>query len=187
MMQEEINKCIKILKAGGLILYPTDTVWGIGCDATNEAAVEKIYQLKQRSDAKSLIVLIANDAMLNKSVKDVPELAWDLIDLSETPTTIVYENGRNLAKNVLATDGSIGIRMTKNDFCNRLIHRFNRPIVSTSANISGANSPSNFLDISEEVKTQVDHIVSTQFDQTKGQPSSIIKLAVDGKISILRK
>ena len=143
-MKEEINKCIEILKVGGLILYPTDTVWGIGCDATNEDAVKKIYQLKQREDTKSMIVLVANDAMLNKQVVEVPELAWNIIDIATKPTTIVYPKAKNLAKNLIAENGSIALRMVKEGFVNQLVYRFNKPLVSTSANLSDKPTPTNF-------------------------------------------
>ena len=146
-MTNEIQKCIQVLKAGGIILYPTDTVWGIGCDATNEDAVKKVYQLKQRDDAKSLIILVANDAMLNKHVKEVPELAWDLIDISNSPTTIIYEGAQNLAKNVIAQNGSIAIRMVKDNFCHQLVYNYRKPIVSTSANISNSPTPLSFNEI----------------------------------------
>ncbi|MCB0381347.1 MAG: Sua5/YciO/YrdC/YwlC family protein, partial [Flavobacteriales bacterium] len=123
-MTEDINKCIEVLKAGGIILYPTDTVWGLGCDATNEEAVKKIYTLKQREDSKSMIVIVANDGMLQKHVQEVPELAWDIIDLATKPTTIIYPGAKNLAKNVISSDGSIAIRVIKDGFCNQLVHKF---------------------------------------------------------------
>jgi len=186
-MKSEINKCIEVLDKGGIILYPTDTVWGIGCDATNQEAVDKIFELKKRSDSKSLIVLVNNDAMLNKHVQEVPEIAWDLIDLSTKPTTIVYPQARNLAKNVYAEDGSIAIRMIKTDFCNQLLYKFRKPIVSTSANISGSVTPKNFQSIVNEVKSQVDYIVNEQFDVGIKSASSIIKIEMNGEIKIIRK
>ncbi|MCB9364817.1 MAG: threonylcarbamoyl-AMP synthase [Flavobacteriales bacterium] len=186
-MIEEIQKCIEILKAGGVILYPTDTVWGLGCDATNEEAVKKIYNIKQRNDAKSLITLVCNDAMLQKYVKEVPELAWDIIDLATKPTTIIYPAGKKLAQNALAEDGSIGIRLIKNDFCNKLIYKLNKPIISTSANISGDPTPIDFKSISETIKSNVDYIVNPQFDEGNHLPSSILKLALNGEIKVLRK
>lgn len=187
LIDSNINKCIEVLKTGGVILYPTDTVWGLGCDATNEEAVKKIFEIKQRNDAKSLITLVCNDAMLQKYVAEVPELAWDIIDLSTKPTTIIYPQGKNLAKNALAKDGSIGIRLIKNDFCNKLIYKFNKPIISTSANISGEPTPIDFKSISEVIKSNVDYIVSQEFNQGNQLPSSILKLALNGEIKVLRK
>ena len=186
-MKEEINKCIEVLKAGGLILYPTDTVWGIGCDATNFDAVQKIYQLKNRLDAKSLIILVANDSMLNNHVKDVPELAWDIIDLSAAPTTIIYDEAKNLAKNVIAKDGSIAIRMVKEDFCHQLIYKYRKPIVSTSANISNIPTPLLFKDIFAEIKNKVDYVVDSKFEYGNKKPSSLIQLGLNGNVEILRK
>lgn len=186
-MINEINKCIEILKMGGLILYPTDTVWGIGCDATNEVAVKKIYQLKQREDAKSMIVLVANDAMLNKQVVEVPELAWNIIDIATKPTTIVYSKAKNLAKNLIAENGSIALRLVKEGFVNQLVYRFNKPLVSTSANLSHKTTPINFLEISDEIKAGVDFIVNQKFDTGSHQPSSIIQLGLAGEIKIIRK
>lgn len=186
-MQEEIQKCIEVLKAGGVILYPTDTVWGLGCDATNEKAVKKIYDIKQRDDAKSLITLVCNDGMLQKYIKEVPELAWDIIDLATKPTTIIYPEGKNLAQNALAKDGSIGIRLIKNDFCNKLIYKFNKPIISTSANLSGELTPIDFQSISEVIKSNVDYIVNPQLDEGNHQSSSVLKLALNGEIKVIRK
>ena len=186
-MINEINKCIEVLKSGGIILYPTDTVWGIGCDATNEDAVNKIYQLKQREDNKSMIVLVANDAMLQKYVVEIPDLAWDIIDISDKPTTIIYPKAKQLAKNVIAENGSIAIRMVKDGFCNQLVHRFNKPIVSTSANISVKPTPNNFSEISSEIKSGVDYVVQPTFDSGNHYPSSIIQLGLSGEIKVIRK
>lgn len=186
-MVNEINKCIEVLKSGGLILYPTDTVWGIGCDATNETAVKKIYELKQRKDSKSMIVIVSNDAMLNKHVVEVPELAWDIVDLATNPITIVYPKAKQLAKNAISPDGSIAIRMVKEGFCNQLVHKFNRPIVSTSANISTKLTPQTFQEISTEIKEGVDFIVNQKFDTGTKKASSIIKIDLSGEIQVLRK
>ena len=186
-MKEEIQKCIEVLKAGGIILYPTDTVWGLGCDATNEKAVAKIFEIKQREDSKSLITIVSSDGMLQRHVNEVPELAWDIIDLATKPTTIIYQNAKNLAKNCIAKDGSIGIRLIKEGFANQLVHRFNKPIISTSANISGESTPSIFNKISDTIKTKVDFVVNSQFDTGIKQPSSILKLNLNGEIEILRK
>jgi L-threonylcarbamoyladenylate synthase len=186
-MQEEIQKCIEVLKAGGIILYPTDTVWGLGCDATNEEAVKKIYTIKQRDDAKSLITLVCNDGMLQKHVAEVPELAWDIIDLATKPTTIIYPQGKNLAHNALGEDGSIGIRLIKDNFCNKLIYKLNKPIISTSANISGEETPIDFQSISDNIKSNVDYIVNPELDEGLKYLSSILKLALNGEIQVLRK
>ncbi len=186
-MNEQVEKCIKILKNGGVILYPTDTIWGLGCDATNEEAVKKIYQIKQREDSKSLITIVSSDTMLQKYVDEVPEIAWDLLDLATKPTTIIYDNARLLASNTIADDGSIGIRMIKEGFCNKLVHKFNKPIVSTSANISGNPSPIKFSDIEEEIKSNVDCIIDPSLDNGAAIASSIIKLKNNGEITIIRK
>ena len=186
-MKEEIHKCIEVLKAGGLILYPTDTVWGIGCDATNENAVQKVFDLKKRADSKSLIVIVANDRMLNYHVNDVPELAWDIVDISNKPTTIIYEDGKNLAKNVMAEDKSIAIRMIKEGFAHQLAFNYRKPIVSTSANISTSPTPNSFNEISDEIKNGVDLIVNHSFDSGNKKPSSLIKLDLNGEIQIIRK
>lgn len=186
-MITEINNCIKTLKKGGLILYPTDTVWGIGCDATNPEAVAKIFSLKQRSESKSLIVLVAHDGMLQNHVTDVPELAWDIIDLATSPTTIIYPKGKNLAKNVLVQDGSIAIRLTKDDFCVQLLKKFKKPIVSTSANISSSPTPFHFNAIENAIKQGVDYVVNPQFDKGTHQPSALLKLGLSGEIEVIRK
>ncbi|MBK6284206.1 MAG: threonylcarbamoyl-AMP synthase [Draconibacterium sp.] len=171
-----------------MILYPTDTIWGIGCDATNEKAVEKIYKIKKREDSKSMLVLMENPALLERYVDDVPEIAWDLVEVATTPLTVIYPNAKNLAKNLVADDGSIGIRFTKEAFTTQLLQRFRKPLVSTSANISGEKSPAFFDEISEEIKSQVDYIVEfRQNDTTPANPSSIIKLGAGGRIDIIRK
>jgi L-threonylcarbamoyladenylate synthase len=187
-MKEDINNALEVLKNGGIILYPTDTIWGIGCDATNEEAVKRIYNIKRREDSKSMLVLMENPALLERYVDDVPEVAWDLVELTTTPLTVIYPNAKNLAKNLVASDGSIGIRFTKEAFTSQLIQRFRRPLVSTSANISGEKSPAFFGEISDEIKTQVDYIVSyRQDDLVPAKPSRIIKLGPGGKIEIIRK
>lgn len=187
-MHDDIKKALEILKNGGIILYPTDTIWGIGCDATNEKAVEKIYKIKNRTDSKSMLVLMENPALLDRYIEEVPEVAWDLVEIATTPLTVIYPGAKNLAKNLLAEDGSIGIRFTKEAFTTQLLQRFRRPLVSTSANISGEKSPAFFDEISEDIKTQVDYIVEyRQDDITPKQASSIIKLGVGGQIEIIRK
>lgn len=187
-MNEEVTKALEILKKGGIILYPTDTIWGIGCDATNFEAVKRIYQIKKREDSKSMLVLMENPALLDRYVEEVPEIAWDLIEITTTPLTIIYQKAKNLALNLLASDGSIGIRFTKEEFTSELLKRFRKPIVSTSANISGEKSSGFFYEISDEIKNQVDYIVEyRQNDLIPHNPSSIIKLGLGGKIEIIRK
>ncbi len=187
-MHDDIKKALEVLKNGGIILYPTDTIWGIGCDATNEKAVGKIYKIKKREDSKSMLVLMENPALLDRYVDDVPEIAWDLVEVASTPLTVIYQNAKNLAKNLVAEDGSIGIRFTKEAFTTQLLQRFRKPLVSTSANISGEKSPTFFDEISEDIKSQVDYIVEfRQNDTTPSQPSSIIKLGSGGRIDIIRK
>ncbi len=186
-MKEAIDKAIQVLKSGGIILYPTDTVWGLGCDATNSEAVNKIFTIKNRNESKSLVTLVAGDGMLQRFVKAVPEMAWQLIDISASPLTVVYSNPIGLAANVLAEDGSAAIRVVNHDFCKQLIQKFNKPIVSTSANISGQASPINFSEITQNIKTQVDFIVPQSFKgQATGKPSAIIKLDVNGEVKIIR-
>lgn len=187
-MQEDIKKALEVLKSGGIILYPTDTIWGIGCDATNPEAVKRIYDLKKRADSKSMLVLMENPALLDRYVTEVPEVAWDLVEISTTPLTVIYPRAKNLAANLLAEDGSIGIRFTKEAFTSRLLQRFRRPLVSTSANVSGEKSPTFFEEISDEIKNAVDYVVEyRQNDRTPAQPSSIIKLGPGGQIEIIRK
>lgn len=187
-MQNDIKKALEVLKSGGVILYPTDTIWGLGCDATNPDAVKRIYNIKKREDSKSMLVLMENPALLERYVEEVPDVAWDLAEISTTPLTVIYPGAKNLAANLIAADDSIGIRFTKEEFTSRLLQRFRRPIVSTSANISGEEAPTFFDEISEEVKEQVDYIVEyRQDDITPAQPSSIIKLGPGGQINIIRE
>lgn len=176
------------MREGGVILYPTDTIWGIGCDATNEDAVRRVYEIKQRQDSKAMLVLVDSSVKVDFYVRDVPEVAWDLIDLADKPLTIIYSGARNLAANLLAEDGSVGIRVTNEDFSKRLCQQFRKAIVSTSANISGQPSPKNFSEISEEVKSAVDYIVVyRQEEMSNPKPSSIIKLDKGGVIKIIRE
>ncbi len=176
------------MRAGGIILYPTDTVWGIGCDATNEQAVAKIYRLKQREDSKSMIILLDNEAKLLSYVREVPEQAWDLMEFAERPLTIIYPDAKNLAKNLIAEDKSIAIRITKDDFCRKLIGKFRKPLVSTSANISGNPTPTAFSDIDKEIIAGVDYVVNLRRDeQASTTPSTIIKLGMGGEFKIIRK
>jgi len=176
------------MREGGVILYPTDTIWGIGCDATNEDAVRRVYEIKQRQDSKAMLVLVDSSVKVDFYVQDVPEVAWDLIDLADKPLTIIYSGARNLAANLLAEDGSVGIRVTNEEFSKRLCQQFRKAVVSTSANISGQPSPRNFSEISEEVKSAVDYIVGyRQEEMSNPKPSSIIKLDKGGVIKIIRE
>ena len=185
-MQEEIIKCLVVLNNGGLILYPTDTVWGIGCDATNPEAIKKIYQLKQREDSKSLICLAADDRMLKNYVKEVPQVALDIIEIADKPTTIIYDDAQNLAPNLIADDGSIAFRIPDSDFCYWLLRKFNKPIVSTSANISGEPTPNSFKEISAPILKGVDYVVNLHHNKICKNPSSIIKLSNNGLVKVIR-
>lgn len=183
----ELKNCIEVLESGGLILYPTDTVWGIGCDATNEIAVQKVYRLKQRNDSKALICLVANDGMLEKHIEKVPDLAYDLMDLSTKPTTIIYDNPKGVAKNLIAVDNTLAIRVASDKFCRYLINKFRKPIVSTSANVSGQVTPQSFPEISGVILKGVDYVVNLHSDESKSTPSSIIKLSNDGTVKVIRE
>lgn len=185
-MTEEINKAITILEEGGLLLYPTDTVWGIGCDATNEKAVKKIYDLKQRENSKALICLVANDAMLERHIDYVPDLAYDIIDLSTKPTTIIYDKPKGVAKNIIAEDNTLAVRVATDKFCQYLINKYKKPIVSTSANLSGDPSPNSFKEISKAILTGVDYVVNLHQDKKNSSPSAIIKLSNDGVVKVIR-
>ena len=186
-IKQDLQLAVECMKKGGIILYPTDTIWGIGCDAKNPEAVKKIYDLKKRADKKSMLVLVDNIKTLQNIIEDIPEVAFDLIDLSSQPLTIIYDNGRNLAPNLIADDGSIGIRVTNEIFSKELCHLMRGAVVSTSANISGEKSPSTFSDISQEIKSGVDYIVKyRQNDNSKTSPSHIIKLTDSGVVKIIR-
>ncbi|EKU89520.1 Sua5/YciO/YrdC/YwlC family protein [Bacteroides oleiciplenus YIT 12058] len=176
------------MNEGGVILYPTDTIWGIGCDATNEEAVRRVYEIKQRSDSKAMLVLVDSAVKVDFYVQDVPEVAWDLIEVADKPLTIIYSGARNLAPNLLAEDGSVGIRVTNEEFSKRLCQQFRKAIVSTSANISGQPSPANFSEITEELKSLVDYVVGYRQDEIgHPKPSSILKLDKGGVIKIIRE
>lgn len=187
-MQEEIKKAIEVLRSGGVILYPTDTVWGLGCDATNEEAVKRIFDIKKRTDTKAMLVLIDNPSKLQSYVDEVPDMTWDLIELSEKPLTIIYPQAKNLALNLIAEDKTIGIRVTKEAFSRNLCAQFRKPIVSTSANISGNATPRNFTQISDEIKNSVDYVVNfRQDDLSESAPSSIIKLGKGNLFQLIRE
>ena len=188
MLKDEIKKACEVLQKGGVILYPTDTVWGIGCDATNEEAVKRVFEIKQRADSKAMLVLVDSPVKVDFYVQDVPSVAWDLIEMTTKPLTIIYDGARNLAPNLIAADGSVGIRVTAEEFSKQLCFRFRKAIVSTSANISGQPSPANFSEISEEVKQAVDYIVEYRQDEVgHTKPSSIIKLGKGGEVKIIRE
>ena len=203
-MKEEIQKALEVLRKAGVILYPTDTVWGIGCDATDPEAVAKIYKIKRRSDSKSLVLLASDMDMISRYVKEVPEMAIQLVEVNDKPMTIIYPGAVTgprpegdvmpkaekyaLAFNTAAEDGSVGIRVPMMEFCQQLAFRLGRPIVSTSANISGEATPKRFAEISQEVKSAVDHIVDPALERgSTGQSSSIIKVGLDYSIEIIRK
>lgn len=188
MLQDEVKKAVEVMRSGGVILYPTDTVWGIGCDATNEEAVKRVYEIKRRSDSKALICLVDSEARLTRYVRHVSDVTWDMIELATKPLTVIYDNATGLAPNLLAEDGSVGIRITKEEFSKELCFRFQKPIVSTSANISGEPTPQTFDEISDEIKNAVDYVVKySQRCKEKHQPSSIIKINADGEFTIIRK
>ena len=203
-MREEIQKALEVLRAGGIILYPTDTVWGIGCDATDPEAVAKIYAIKNREDSKSLVLLASDMDMICRYIKEVPEMAVQLVEVNDKPMTIVYpgavcgarpddsgkvrKSNHCLAYNTVAEDGTVGIRIPMMEFCQQLISRFGRPIVSTSANISGEATPKKFAEISEAIKSAVDHTVDPSLEKgATGTSSSIIKVGLDYSIEIIRK
>lgn len=187
-MDQDIKQAVEVLRKGGIILYPTDTIWGIGCDATNETAVKKIYELKQREETKSMLVLADSPGRIERYVDNVPEIAWQLIEVNDQPMTIIYPGAKNLAGNLISSDKTIGIRIANDDFCQKLITRLNKPIVSTSANISGKIAPAIFDEISDEIKKGVDYIVQwRQNDLSRRPASQIIKLGVNGEIEIIRK
>ena len=204
-MQESIQKALEVLRAGGIILYPTDTVWGLGCDATNPEAVAKIYEIKRRADSKSLVLLASDIDMIARYVKEIPEMAIQLVEVNDKPMTIIYpgavvgfspdasgvlpkQDRRALAFNTVAEDGTVGIRIPMMDFCQQLVFKLGRPLVSTSANISGEPTPKRFAEISEEIRNSVDHVVDPALEHgATGQSSSIIKVGLDYSIEIIRK
>ena len=186
-MYDEINKTLEVLKRGGLILYPTDTVWGIGCDATHPDAIERIYALKKRTDSQSLICLVHDFKMLNQFVEDIPEVAYDILKYAEKPTTIIYDDPIRVAENLIAEDNSLAMRVVQDDFCKKLIRKFRRPVVSTSANVSGAKTPTEFKEISKEILDGVDYVVNLHRSKKSAKPSAIIKLRNDGSVTVIRK
>lgn len=186
-LQIELDKALTILKNGGIILYPTDTVWGIGCDATNYDAVTRINKLKKRKGAKDLVCLVNNYSMLERHVDNVPNMAYTILDIAVKPTTIIYDDPAGVAENLIADNNTLAIRVVKNKFCEKLIRYLKRPLVSTSANISGQPSPKSFKKISEEIIKGVDYVVNLQNEKSQSKPSTIIKLSNTGKVEIIRE
>ncbi len=187
-METEIKNALDVLYKGGIILYPTDTIWGIGCDATNAEAVKKVYEIKEREDTKSMLVLIDDVGRIPSYINEMPDIAWDLIELSDKPLTIIFPGAKNLASNLLSNEKTIGIRVTSEAFTKKLIQRFKKPIVSTSANISGKPHPANFSQIDEVIKNRVDYVVKyRQEEVSESIPSSIIQLGVNGEVKIVRE
>lgn len=185
--EADLKEALRVMKEGGIILYPTDTVWGIGCDARNEDAVRRIYELKKREDSKSMLVLVGSEGMLQRTVKSVPEIAWQLIDVAVNPMTIIYDNPTGVAKNLLADDGSLGIRITSEKFSRTLCERMRGPIVSTSANVSGKPTPMTFSEISSEIRNGVDYICNfRQKEKASSKPSNIIKITQENVVKVIR-
>lgn len=186
-LEQDIANAIEVLKRGGVILYPTDTIWGLGCDATRSEAVRRIYEIKRRADSKALIVLTDSVKQLERYVEEVPEVAYELIDAAVKPLTIVYDKGINLAPELLAEDGSVAVRITSEQVSSGLCRALHRPLVSTSANISGQPAAPSYIDIPDEIKSAVDYIMeSRRSERIEASPSSVIKLGCNGVIKILR-
>lgn len=183
----EVHNAYEVIKDGGIILYPTDTVWGIGCDASNEEAVAKIYALKKREESKSMICLMNSEKMVYNVFKEIPDVAWEILDLSEKPTTLILDKPRNVAKNIIADDNTLAIRIVKEPFCFKLMERMKRPLVSTSANLSGMFTPKSFKEIDPEIIKGVDYVVNLHRDKICKNPSTIIKLGLDCQVKIIRK
>jgi len=186
-IKTEVYNAFRIIKKGGIILYPTDTVWGIGCDATNSKAIKRIFTLKKRTQTKSMIVLANSDRMLYQIFDEIPENAFQIWDLSEKPTTIILDNPKNIAPEIVAKDNSIGIRITKESFCYNLINQMKKPLVSTSANVSSESTPKSFSEINPEIITGVDYVVDLYREKQTEHPSTILKLTLDNQIIIIRK
>lgn len=186
--EKDVRNAVEVMRKGGVILYPTDTVWGIGCDATNPDAVKRVFEIKQREDSKALICLVDSEARLQRYVRDVPNVAWDIIELSTKPVTIILDGAANLAHNVMAEDGSVAMRVTKEPFSNLLCYRFQKAIVSTSANISNQPPASNFKDIAPELLEAVDYVCTSRRQEKKPHtPSCIIRLRPNGEVEVVRK
>lgn len=186
-VNKEIHNAFEVIANGGIILYPTDTVWGIGCDATNEEAIKKIYALKQREESKSMIVLVNGERMMHQVFNEIPEVAWQILDFAEKPTTLILDKPKNVAKNIIAEDNSLAVRIVNEPFCYKLMERMKKPLVSTSANISGMFTPKTFKEISPEILKGVDYVVNLHREKICKNPSSIIKLGLDSQVKIIRK
>lgn len=187
-LEDDIRKAVEVMRKGGVILYPTDTVWGLGCDATNAQAVARVYEIKKRQDSKAMICLVDSDDRVQRYVRNVPNVAWELFDCADKPTTIILDGAVNLAPNLIAEDGSIALRITRETFSKELCYRFQKPIVSTSANISGEPTAQNFKDIAQEIIDSVDYVCwSRRQEHEPHKPSSIIRLRIDGQVEIIRK
>lgn len=187
-LKYEVDAAVKALKNGDVILYPTDTVWGLGCDATRDASVERIFDLKQREDSKSVIILVSDADMLCKYVRQIPPMALELLEVNDKPMTIIYPEGVGLSPKVIAEDGSVAIRIPQNEFCTEMIRAFGKPIVSTSANISGEDTPTCFAEIAAGIIDSVDHIVEPSLEETSsGQSSQIIKIGMAGEVKVIRE
>jgi len=187
-MDEDLIAAVRTLKQGGLILYPTDTIWGIGCDATNEEAVARVYEIKKRQDEKSLLILLDDVEKLLYYVTEIPDIVWSLISITERPLTIIYPGARNMARNLIADDGSIGIRIVKDPFCRAMIQKLGKPVVSTSANVSGMPWPPYFQKIDKSIVSSVDYVVHyRQQEKTRGRPSGIIKVAKSNVVKVIRE
>jgi len=187
VINKEVHKAYEIIKNGGVILYPTDTVWGLGCDATNEEVVQRIYKIKKRVESRSMIVLVNGDRLLYQVFRDIPQIAFDVLDCSDKPTTLVLDAPRMVAKNLISDDDSLGIRIVTQPFCYKLIERMKKPLVSTSANISGTPTPNRFSEISKEIIEAVDYVVGLDHDKICKKASTVIKLTQDAQVKILRK
>ncbi len=188
MLRDEVKKAFDIVQQGGIILYPTDTIWGIGCDASNTEAIQKIYTLKQREQQKSMIILLDTENKLESYIREVPALAYDLIEFTENPLTLVMPGAKNISPALIAEDGSVGVRVSNHPFCQQLIQRLRKPLVSTSANISGQPSPQNFMQISPEIIDGVDYVVDLdQHDLSAKKPSTIMRLHPSGLFEFIRK
>ena len=188
MMKEDVDQALTALHEGGVILYPTDTVWGLGCDATNEKTIERLYQIKQRDTGTGMLILLDSEGRVERYVEDMPDIAWDLMEVTDKPLTLVYHQGRNLPENLLASDGSIAIRVTQDPFCQQLLRRFKKPNVSTSANKSDHPGPANFTDVEPALRQAADYVVKHRQDETqKGSPSSIIRVGPGGEVKVIRE
>lgn len=186
-MKEEVFEAVREIRSGGVVLYPAETVWGLGCDPANSAAVHKLCKLKKRELGKSLIVLIHDVGQLYDYVQKVPDVAWDIIEFSEKPLTVILPQGKNVAKEVLGDDGSIAIRLVKKGFVYELLRKNNKGLISTSANISGEPTPKEYKDLSNQILNGVDYVVNCKLDETKGKPSKIIKIGLNGEYKLIRE